>query len=248
MGYIKIIVIYVFLIVTLTHAQNIDQIVENIYQTSLEQEAKLDSLGDYSHLQKVHFTKLDGDGEVDEQSKREFRVKVRSHGQRNRELIAANDFEDGSWINVLEEEKSKKMKANTRSQKFSLTEMVGTEERKKYNFKLIGESVIKGDDTIQIYAEPLEEEEDMFKGDLWFDKSDYTLVKARLVPSEFPTGVEDMMMEFSMERFGLVRLPSKIYFEAEISFLFIFNGRIMSEILFEDYHFNQSFPDSIFLQ
>jgi len=227
-------------------AQDIDEIIENIYLRTIEQEAQLDSLGDYSHRQKVHFTKLDGDGDVDEQSKREFRVKIRSHAQRYRELLAAYDFEDGQWIDVLTEEKNKKMKAQTRSQKFSLTEIVGPEERKKYKFDLTGERYIKGHDTIQIYAEPIEEDEEKFKGDLWFVKEDYSLIKAKLVPSEFPTGVDDMMMEFHMDKYGQVWLPSKIYFEAEISFLFIFKGRIMSEILFEDYQFNQSLPDSIF--
>ena len=237
-----------FLFTPLAQAQEIGEIVENIYQRTLQQESQLDSLGDYSHVQKVHFTKLDGDGEVDEQSKREFVVKVHNRDQRHRELVAAYDFKDDHWIDVIEEEKSKKMKAQTHSQKFSLTEMVGPEERKNYKFRLADENTINGYGTIKIFVEPLEEDEDRFKGELWLNKTDYSLIKARLIPSEFPTGVEDMMMEFFMDQFGSVWLPSKIYFEAEISFLFIFKGRIMSEILFEDYRFDQSFPDSIFRQ
>ncbi len=248
MNIVKNIVFYIFLGSALLQAQNIEMIIERIYQRTVAQETQLDSIGDYSHIQKVHFTKLDGDGEVDEQSRREFLVKVRSNDQRHRELIAAYDFEDGQWIDIMEEEKSKKMKAQTRSQKFSLTEMVGPEERGKYQFRVVGEDFLNRYETIHLYIEPLEEDEDMFKGDLWFDKTDYTLIQAKLVPSQLPTGIEDMMMEFSMRKFNNVWLPVKINFNAEISFLFIFRGRIISEILFEDYKFDHSFPDSIFSQ
>ena len=248
MNIIKHLIILGFLICTVAQAQDIDEIVENIYQRTLQHEAQLDSLGDYSHIQKVHFTKFDGDEEIDEESKREFQVKVRSSNLRQRELISAYEFKDGQWIDITVEEKSKKMKAQTRSQKFSLTEMVGPEERGKYQFRLVGEDFLNGYETIHLYIEPLEEDEELFKGDLWFDIIDYNLIQAKLIPSEFPTGVEDMMMEFYMEKYGPLWFPVKINFEAEISFLFIFKGRIKSEILFEDYKFNQSFPDSIFLQ
>jgi hypothetical protein len=247
MNIVKHVVILGFLICTVAQAQDIGEIVENIYQRTVVQEALLDNLGNYSHVQKVHFTKLDGDEEIDEESKREFQVNVRSSDLRHRELISASEFKDGQWSDITVEEKSKKMKAQTRSQKFSLGEMVGPEERGKYQFRLVGEDFLKGHETIHLYVEPLEDEEESFKGDLWFDKTDYNLIQAKLIPSEFPTGVENMMMEFYLEKYGQLWLPVKINFEAEISFLFIFRGRIISEILFEDYKFDQSFNDSVII-
>jgi hypothetical protein len=93
---------------------------------------------------------------------------------------------------------------------------------------------------------PIEEDEDKFAGDLWFEKESYALVKAKLSPSENPTGIESMIMTFSMGKYGEVWLPELIVFEAEVSFLIIFNGKIFSEIMFEDYRFEQVFGDSLF--
>ncbi len=232
--------------VPLVHSQSLDEIIENIYQQTITDEARLDSLGDYSYIQKIHFTKFDGDGEIEEQSRREFLVSVRSQEIRHRKLMVALDFEDEEWVDVTEKEINKKKRAESTSEKFSLTEIVSPEMRDNYNFKLIGNEIIDGYDSIHLKVQPLEEDEDKFAGDLWFERNTYALIQAKLVPSELPTGVQDMIMEFSMRKFGELWLPVKIIFEAEISFLIIFKGKILSEILFEDHLFDQSFPDSLF--
>jgi hypothetical protein len=118
--------------------------------------------------------------------------------------------------------------------------------RDNYNFQLVGNEIIDGYDSIYLKVQPLEEDEEKFAGDLWFEKNTCALIQAKLVPSELPTGVQDMIMEFSMRKFGELWLPVKIIFEAEISFLIIFRGKVLSEILFEDHLFDQSFPDSLF--
>lgn len=225
--------------------QNIDELIEKIYQQTVIHEAKLDSLQDYSFVQKIHFTKMDGDDEVEEQSIREFLVRVKSQDNRHRELISALDLEDEQWVDVTEKENNKREK-ESKSVKFSLTEMVSPEMRKNYEFDLLKDDFIDGVQTIHMIVKPFEEDEDRFAGDLWFEKESYHLVQAKLVPSEFPTAVEDMLMEFSIGKFGDIWLPEKVKFEAEISFLFIFKGKILSDILFEDYRFDQSFPDSLF--
>jgi hypothetical protein len=228
--------------VSFASGQEMEQLVENIYQQTLLHEARMDSLAGYSHIQKVHFIKMDGDGEIEEQSKREYLVRIRSREQRHRELVSAYDFEDDAWINVTEEEKNKKPKER-QSAKFSLTEMVSPEARQQYDFKLIGNEVVDGLETIHLLVTPLEEDEEKFAGDLWFEKSSYGLVQAKLMPSENPTGVDKMSMTFSMVKVNEVWLPEKITFDAEVSFLIIFSGKIFSEILFEDYRFGEVFAD-----
>jgi hypothetical protein len=218
--------------------QGVEQLVENIYQKTLLHEARLDSLKDYSHIQRILFIKMDGDGEIEEQSKREYLVKVRSRNQRLRELISAYNYEDETWINVTEEEKSKKPK-ESQSAKFSLTEMVAPEARVNYEFNLIGDDYVNGVNTIHLYVEPYETDEEKFAGDMWFETDSYALVQANLSPSENPTGVEKMLMSFSMRKVGQVWLPELITFEAEVSFLIIFKGKIFSEIRFEDYRFKE---------
>jgi len=225
--------------------QNVDEIIENIYQQTLNHEMQFDSLENYSFVQKIHFTKLDGDGEVEEQSRREFFVRIRKGEIRHRELIAAFDFEDEGWLDVTEKEKNKR-ETESKSAKFSLTEMVSPDKRKNYEFRIIGDEIVENINTIHLNVNPLEEDEDKFAGDMWFEKDTYALVKAKLVPSEFPAAVDDMVMDFSMGRYGKIWLPIKIRFEAEISFLFIFKGKILSDILFEDYLFEQVFEDSLF--
>jgi hypothetical protein len=241
--------ILIFLIITSpippVYCQNIDELIENIYQQTLSQEGQLDSLKNYSFVQKIHFIKMDGDGEIEEESRREFLVRVRSWENRHRELISALDFEDDQWVDVKEKEKNKKETEN-KSVSFSLTEMVSPEMRKNYNFNLIDEEFIDGFNTFHMLVRPFEEDEERFAGDLWFEKDSYALVKAILIPSDFPTAVEDMMMEFSIRKFGESWLPVKIKFEAEVSFLILFKGKILSEILFEEYLFEQTFPDSLF--
>jgi len=225
--------------------QNTDEIVEQIYQHTLIHEAQLDDLQNYSFVQKILFTKLDGDGEIEEQSRREFIVRVHSQEVRHRELIAAFDLEEGQWVDITEKEKSAGQ-AENKSVAFSLTEMVSPEMRKFYEFERIGDDVVDSVKTLHLKAIPLEEDEDKFTGDLWFEKDTYALVKAVLIPSEFPTAIDDMVMEFTMSKICDIWLPVTINFKAEVSFLFLFKGKIISDIVFEDYRFNQVFADSLF--
>jgi hypothetical protein len=241
-----LLVIFIMVIsVPVIHGQNTDEIVEQIYQQTLIHEAQLDSLKDYSFVQKILFTKLDGDGEIEEQSKREFIVRVHSQEVRHRELLAAFELEDGQWVDITEKEKNAGQSEN-KSVAFSLTEMVSPEMRNDYEFTLIGDDIVDSVKTIHLRATPLEEDEDKFTGDLWFEKDTYALIKAILIPSDFPTAIDDMVMEFTMSKFGDVWLPVTINFQAEVSFLFLFKGKIISDIVFEDYRFNQVFVDSLF--
>jgi len=230
--------VFVYCMVTTQpiYGQNVDEIVEQIYQQTLVHEEHLDSLENYSYMQRIHFIKMDGDGEIEEQSKREYLVKVFSRDQRERELISAFDYEDLNWIDVTTKEKNKEPKERE-SARFSLTEMVSPKARGEYTFSLSGDKEINGLKTIHLTVEPIEEDEEKFSGDLWFERESYNLVQARLKPSDNPTGVESMVMNFSMEKYNDVWLPQKITFEAEVSFLIIFKGKIFSEIRFEDYQF-----------
>lgn len=227
-------------------AQSIKEILDAAYQQTLQQESLMDSLGMYSYIQRIHFSKMDGDGEVEEQSKREFLVRVKKKDILDRQLISAYNYEEDEWINVSDKEKENKQKKESSSQEFSLTEMVAPERRDEYKFEFVGEEQIDEKITLHLYVEPLEKDEEKFSGDLWFSDSDYGLIKAILIPSDTPTGVKSMTMEFNMVRFQEVWLPAKIIFNAEISFLFIFKGKIESEIVFDDYRFDQTFPDSLF--
>jgi hypothetical protein len=202
----------------LVYSQGIDEIVEDIYQQTIIHESRLDSLRNYSHVQKIHFIKMDGDGDIEEQSKRDFLVRIRSKDIRHRELISALDFDEEDWVDVTEKERNKRQ-AESKSVSFSLTEIISPEMRKNYVFNIVGEEVIGSFNTIHLTVKPLEEDEDKFAGDLWFETETFALVQARLRPSDFPTGVETMIMTFSMGKFGEVWLPEKIIFEAEVSFL-----------------------------
>ena len=124
--------------------------------------------------------------------------------------------------------------------------MVAPENRENYLFELVDEVTIQSYETIHLSVKSLEEDEDRFSGDLWFEKENYNLVKAKLIPSDYPTGVNEMIMGFEMAEYGEDWLPEKISFQAEISFLLIFKGKIFTEIIFEDYSFDQTFPDSLF--
>jgi hypothetical protein len=216
----------------------VDEVVEKTYQQTLIHEGQLDSLKDYSYVQKIHFIKMDGDGEIEAQSKREFLVKVRSREQHERELIAAYDYEDDVWVNVTEKEKNKEQNEG-KSVKFSLTEMVSPEARNNYRFTPVGDEFINGFQTLHLSVKPIEVDEDKFAGELWLVKDTYSLIKARLRPSENPTGIEKMLMNFTMSKINDIWLPVKITFEAEVSFLIIFKGKIFSEITFEDYRFGE---------
>jgi len=240
-----IILIFIFL-VPAARTQILPDIIARIYKQTTEQEIRIDSLSNYQYHQKIHFIKMDGDDEIDEQSKREFIVYVRSQNQKHRELISAFEFDDDQWIDVTAEDSNQKGESNTKSMKFSLLEMVAPENRANYLFELVGEEIIQAYETIHLSVNSLEEDEERFSGDLWFEKENYSLVKAKLFPSEYPTGVKEMMMEFKMAELGDVWLPEKITFQATISFLFIFKDKVFSEIIFEDYSFDQSFPDSLF--
>ena len=228
---LKLLVFFVFIISV--HAQDVDKLIEKIYQQNVKYDSLMAELGNYSYKQKVEFTKFDGDGDIDEKSYREFEVLVQAPDIHERELIVARDFEDGEWIDVTEERRKRQEKSE--SKQFSLDEMVGPDERKKYDFTYMGREIINDIDTEHVKAQYLEEDEDKFNGDLWFDAAEYNIVKARLIPSDFPTGVEFMMMDFEMQKINGYWLPVSIHLDAEISFLFIFSGKIQSRITNFDY-------------
>jgi hypothetical protein len=245
---LSLITLILIFLVPNARTQTIPDMVDRIYKQTTDQEIRIDSLSDYQYHQKIHFIKMDGDDEIDEQSKREFIVYVRSRNQRHRTLISAFEYDDEQWIDVTEREKNKEDESETKSMKFSLLEMVAPENREKYHFEWVDGEKIQENTTIHLSVKPIEEDEEKFSGDLWFEKENYNLVKAKLMPSDYPTGVQEMMMEFDMAEYGEVWLPDKISFQAAISFLFIFKGKVFSEIIFEDYLFNQSLPDSLFSQ
>jgi hypothetical protein len=102
---------------------------------------------------------------------------------------------------------------------------------------------IKSRPVIHLRVTAVQEDEDHFSGDLWIDKNSYALFRAELYPSENPTGIKSMHMAFELDQFGQIWLPTRISLRATISFLLIFKGQIKSEIEFEDYQFEQAFPD-----
>ena len=225
---------------------DIVSILDKIDLQSQKQDAKQKELGNYKFRQHIHFIKYDGDGEIDEQSKREFNIYVKSDSNKKRELISAFDFEDGKWIDVTEQEKNDKRQKKRESKSFSLSEMVSPESRKLFNFEIIGEEYIDTLNTINLNVSSLEEDEDRFQGNLWFETENYNLVKANLSPSEMPTFVDSMQMNFEMQDLDYFWFPKKIEFFAEVDVLYLFSGRIHSDILFSDFEFNQQFDENWF--
>jgi len=245
----KLLVLF-FLLLTIAQAQEstiiLNEILNKIHWQGEKQEKQRQNLGDYKYKQFIHFQKLDGDGEIDEQSKREFIIYVKSDTIRKRQLISALDYEDGEWIDITEKKKNSKVKSESRSKSFSLSEMVSPENRQFYEFEIRGEKFVDTLNTIHLNVNPSEEDEDRFKGDLWFESKDYSLVKAELIPSEMPTFVDDMFMFFNMQKIDSLWFPQKIEFGADVSVLFFFSGKIYSEITFSEFKFNQQFEQTWF--
>jgi len=224
-------------------AQDMDELIENIYQANQIQDADIDSLTNYKFKQKINFVKLDGDDGIDEQSTREYEVLVKSDKERKRNLLSAKNYEDGEWREVTEEQEKKKRKSE--GQEFSLNEIVGPEYRNKYEFDIIDNETINNYPVIHLKVDCLEEDDTLFGGELWIHQEEYVVVKASLIPAEFPTGIEYMKMDLGMDQINGHWLPKQIYINAEISFLFIFSGKIKSEILFYDYVFDVDLGDEI---
>jgi len=227
-----------------SHAQEVDTLIENIYRQNLQQEQKLMQMSDYLFKQRIDFIKKDGDGDIDEQSQREFVVYVRPPDQQKRILIKARDYADGEWQDITEKRRSGRHKGE--GNKFSLNEIFNPEARKNYLFNYQGVEWVDGHHSERIQVTALEAGENRFNGELWFARGELDLVKAILSPSELPGSVDSMQMVFDMQKVNGYWVPKHIEMRAEISFLFFFSGIIESDILFYDYQFNQQFPDSIF--
>ncbi len=222
--------------VSIVQGQNIGDIVERVYQANEQQEKIFQTLYPYSYHQKILFQKFDSDGDIDEQSRREYLVQAISENTHKRELIEAWNFEDGEWQEVTEEEKENDLKGE--SKKFSLNEMVGPETRDDYLFKLQGNEQLNGYPVYRISVQVKEPDDEKFAGELWVRSDDFIVVKATLNPSELPAAVDTMTMEFEMANISGYWLPAHVRLDAEISFLFFFSGRIKSDIVFYDYVFS----------
>ncbi len=245
MRYFYFSLILVFL-VPLYAKGNLSALLDRIYERAKMQNAAEDTLGNYSYIQRIHFVKMDGDGEIEEQSRRVFRVFVKDREVRHRELLEAQNFEDGEWTTVTDEEKNKKRRHKSESKSFGLEEVVAPAKRDLYRFENLGEVYIEGKQAVHLKVESIEEDEERFNGDLYFTPDEAALIKAVLVPSDYPTGVDTMSMVINMQKIGDYWLPEKIHFDADISFLLIFSGKIRSDIEFSDFQFNRQFPDSLF--
>ena len=240
----KLMMLFIFYLCLSLRAQNLDGLIEKVYRQALVQDSLLQNLRDYSYRQKIEFRKLDGDDEIEEQSRTEFELFARGVDLRKRVLIRAENFEDGEWHDITDEKKSEK--EETQSKEFSLSEIVSPENRKDYLFTFIGRETIEGDDVDHIRAESRIEDEERFNADLWIHAREFVMIKGSLVPSDFPTGLKSMRMEFVMKKYGQVLLPVRIELYAEISFLLIFSGKIESVITFEEYKFEQNFDPQFF--
>lgn len=245
----KLLITTLIISTLLTAQQNsiiLNEILDKIHQQSQKHEQLKKSLGNYQYKQFIHFIKMDGDGDIEEQSKREYFIYVKSDTNRKRELLSAQNYEEGVWTKVTQNELEKSKEEKSESKSFSLSEMFSPDNRKLYQFDFIGEEYIDTLNTVHINATPFEEDEDKFKGQLWFETQDYNLIKAQLVPSDMPTFVDTMSMNFKMQKIDSLWFPQKIKFEAEVSVLFLFSGRIHSKISFSDFSFNQEFEESWF--
>jgi hypothetical protein len=237
---------YVFLLFPVfLHAQAVDELIDHVYQREIQLQNEREKMRDYVFRQAVHFTKMDGDGEVEEQSKRIFQVYVRPPDLTKRILISAKNYEDGRWIDVTRDERKKNRK--TESQKFSLLEMVAPDVRENYMFNMIEKIISDSMIIYRIGIKAKEKNEEYFDGELWIEGEEYSLTKAILTPSDLPTGLESMVMSFRIHPLNGYWLPKNVLLEAHISFLFLFKGQIKTEIQFNDYKLDQTIPDSVFL-
>jgi hypothetical protein len=239
----KYIALFIFISVYLIYAQNIGILLDHIYDRAIQQQQARAEMADYSYQQSVLFIKKDGDGDIDEQSRRVFRVYARPHDFIKRILISAENYEDGRWEDVTSAERNKDRQSE--SQQFSLTEIVSPHARSAYNFSLLDTTKINGDSILHMSVGAIEKDEEVFDGELWFRTTDYILVKAALQPSETPMGVDSMRMVFDLHQVGDYWLPESVYIEAHISFLFFFKGSIETTIEFSDYQLKQTIPDSL---
>ena len=242
----RILILIIIFFPKIHFAQNVEEIIENIYQRTVKQNEQMQNMPDYSLTQSVHFIKRDGDGDIDEQSKRTFEVFVRGD-LRKRNLISALEYENGEWTDITEKLKNKKLKSNHYSKDFSLAEMVHPDNRQEYEFTIAGMEKISGSDTYHLKVKPYQKSEEKFTGDMWVDATDYLLLKAKLIPSDFPSGIEHMVMRFKFAKVENYLMPDSITFDAKISFLLFIKGQIQSEIVFDSYRFNQTFDDSLFV-
>ena len=228
---------YLLLNAGIAPAQETDALVEQIYQTLIDQEKLYQSLYPYTYKQEVHFQKLDDDGEAEEASRREYLVRVLSEDDHRRSLIRALDFEDGDWTDVTADKRNEPQEGDRK--KFSLLEMVGPENRHDYTFSSNGHGDFNGQPVYYIHAQVKDPQEDKFNGDLWVHEKEFIVVKAVLEPSALPSAVDSMQMEFELLKTSGCWLPARVILNAKISFLIIFSGRIRSDIRFYDYQFTK---------
>jgi len=227
-------------------ARDIDSLLMRIYDRAQQQEIAREQMCDYSYHQSVHFIKRDGDGDIEEQSLREFKVYVRPPDFNKRLLISAQNYKHGNWSDVTAAECNKERK--TESQQFSLTEMVAPENRSMYSFAVSDTGTEKQDSLICLTVRAIKKDDKHFDGRLWFRAEDYTLIRAELKPSDTSVGIKSMCMKFDMASVENYWLPARVFLEAHLSFLFFFKGSIQTTIDFSDYQLNQDLPDSLLFE
>jgi hypothetical protein len=121
------------------------------------------------------------------------------------------------------------------------------EERSHYNFQLLPPDTVRGIPAVVLEISPLEENEQLIDGQVWFHQDLFQVLKMDFQPAKNPRFVKKvhMILDFDEVLPGFW-LPVELKIDAAGGILFIKKAFQMHQT-WRDYEINVALPDSLFL-
>ncbi len=215
----------------------------------------------YEYTESIEIVKMNTERDVTAKYLRKYRV-VSSYGEESRDLIIAENFEDGEWKDVSTDErkKSQTKDKNSKRRNFDIIELFSPDKRKLYSYSLVCEESLPTGIAYKIHIDTSEKENEFYVGDVWVNKREMALVKAILKATSTPVGIKYVNLYYRAERYTGVKgfshlrddsvgssgkgklvnlwLPAELTFESRVKVIFIFSGFMRLTIRYHDYRIN----------
>jgi hypothetical protein len=207
----------------------------------------------------AHERKLDGDGNVENETV--YRARVYTRDEQEREILLAM-WEDGVPVEekTLRKEQEKREKdrrkraENARAKKGDSEEKQSSrvmepfllENESKYQFPAILADTMAGVNTWRVTVEPHEESEDYVRGFAWVAQDDCRPIAERYEPARMPSRIQALQVEIDYTAIDGCPMPERFRITGSGKALIFIKFNFQAEIHFDSVSINPDLPDSLF--
>lgn len=249
MKIIPVFLLAIFLLPAATDAQDLtlEDIISGIYIRDSSMHA---DIMDMTISVEAYARKLSGDGEIKEEGKfiKTYYFKDTLFAVDFLEYYKDGEKQSDKELAKQKKEAAKKMKKNkSRDAQANPVDPFYPKFRDKYNFDFVGTESKNGYECYHIFAECLEDSEELIEGDFWFDVDEFNLVVTEFHPAKLPGPIKqlDMIQTRQPTETGYW-MPDYFHIRGRGKVMIFIKFNFEAEEFYSDYKFNTGLTNEIF--